>query len=1299
MSAPASSDIETALAAALAVDRARLRRRWQALVAAFARGQSRTAQWEQLRADLAASVQRREERRRRLPKISYDESLPIHGRRGEIAAAIAQHAVVIVCGETGSGKSTQLPKICLELGRGVDGMIGHTQPRRLAARTIAARLAQELGTVLGTDVGFKIRFTDRTRPGTYVKLMTDGMLLAETAADRFLHQYDTIILDEAHERSLNIDFLLGYVTRLLPRRPELRCIITSATIDAPRFRDHFAAVAGHTPIIEVSGRAYPVEVRYRAAEPTAEDAEAEPTDPIVAAVDELRRAQVGDMLVFLPTERDIRETAVALARRFRRAAPPLEILPLYARLPEKEQQRVFAPHTQLRVVLATNVAESALTVPGIRAVVDTGTARISRYAPRSKVQRLPIEPIAQAAADQRMGRCGRIGPGVCIRLYSQEDYLARDRYPVPEIRRTNLAAVILQTLALKLGAIEDFPFLDPPRPDAIREGHQTLFELGAIDGHRHLTAIGRQLARLPVDPRVGRMILAARDRQCLEEVLIVAAFLEIADPRERPPEQAAAADACHGQWVDAQSDFVTILKLWDFYHHLKRSLSRSQLRKACRQNFLSFPRLCEWSDVYRQLRLLVEQQGERIPARRDDVDQLHQALLSGLLSGIAMRGDTHEYTGPGGLKLQVWPGSALFAQRAAWIVAAELVETNRRYARVVARINPRWIEPLAEHLVQRHYDEPQWDAAAGAAMVGERVTLYTLPIVPRRRVPLRRVDPATARQLLIQHGLVEGDLRQLPPFWQHNQQVLQDLEQRAARQRRTDRLVSPQMVFRFYDERLPAQVADRASLIAWLRQHRDHATRLQMCRADLIGAEADTDVSAHYPDARVIGDTPFPLEYRFAPGDDEDGVTITVSRPTLNQLSSGELDWLVPGRVEEKVAALIRTLPKSIRRGLVPVPETARRVAAELSFGVGPFLPTLARALERVAGEPIPVDAFQLDRLSSHLVMKIRVLDEHGQTLAIGAHLPDLRQRCAASGTAAEGGVVDDAWNAPATRCWDFGELPGEVTLQRGGVPVRAFPAVLDRQDGVEVRLLDTLDRARDETHRGLRRLYFLAERKALQTQVAWLPRLREIQLLAAPVLSAAALADQLALLLADRAFLGDDELPRTPADFHARRAAADQRTTRAVQDVTAIAYRLFEALHRARLAWEESAARRWPEAAADVQRQLAALTPPDFLTTVPWTWLQHYPRYGQAIVHRLDKLRQGGHVRDAQARGQLAPWLAAYAQRAAEHRQRGAIDPELVLFRWMLEEFRVSLFAQQLGTALPVSAQRLTRQWARVAP
>lgn len=1289
--------LEAAIADAMHPDRFRLRQRLRSL-----RSQAEDPQaldkLHRLDAQITRSVSRRRQRQAALPAITYDESLPIHTRRAEIAQAIDRHQVVIVCGETGSGKSTQLPKICLELGRGVDGMIGHTQPRRLAARSIATRLADELHSPLGQDVGYKIRFTDKTRSETYVKLMTDGILLAETPSDRFLNQYDTIILDEAHERSLNIDFLLGYIKRLLPKRPELRLVITSATIDARRFSEHFSSPAGPTPIIEVSGRSYPVELRYRPLEPDEEGEEPEVTDRIVAAVDELTRDTGGDILVFLPTERDIRDTAAVLNRHAQHRGRPLEILPLYARLPAKEQNRVFAPHPNRRVVLATNVAESSLTVPGIRAVIDTGTARISRYSPRSKVQRLPIEAISQASADQRKGRCGRIGPGICIRLYSEDDYAGRDRYTTPEIRRTNLASVILQTLALKLGAIDEFPFLDPPRTDAVRDGYKTLFELGATDQHRRLTPIGRQLSRLPVDPRVGRMILAADENQCLEEVLIIAAGLEIQDPRDRPADKAEAADECHAQFADPSSDFFGLLRLWDFYHHLKETLSRNQLRKACRQNFLSHHRLREWADIYRQLRQMVEEQGRHRRVRRDDYDAVHQSLLTGLLSGIAYRSDTYEYTGAGGNKLHLWPGSGLFEKRPKWIMAAELVETTRRYCRVAARINPDWIEPLAAHLVKRTHRDPHWDSRSGSAMTWERVTLFGLPIVARRRVRLGPIDPDTARQLFLQ-ALVDEDVPGRFTFLEHNRAVIKQVEDLAAKQRRGDWVVSQQMVFQYYEQQLPEDLFDTRGLKQWLKKQRRGNRLLCMSRDDLLQDADDQLREDKFPDRLDLTKTSFPLKYRYAPGDDEDGVTVTVPKHAVNQISHEQIDWLVPGRLEEKITALIRSLPKSIRRCLVPAPDTARQAAEQLSFGDGPFLPTLARVLERISGEHVPADAFQLDRLPAHLVMKVRVVDDDGSTLAVDGSLQRLRETFGSQAEGASGRIDDAAWNRPATTDWDFGDLPTEVTVSRGGLTVPAYPAVIDQQDAVAVRLLDTPDRAALESRRGIRRLYYLAEKKALQAHVNWLPQLGEIRLLAATLMTARELDTQLALLIAERAFLGEEPLPRSEDEYRQRRAEAAERAGVAVQQITPLIHPLFQTYHAACLAVEELPAGRYPEVVADVRQQLSELMPTDFLASTPWQWLEHFPRFLKAITLRLDKLHHGGQSRDAQAMAELTPWLELLHQRAESHRQRGLVDTQLELYRWMLEEFRVSLFAQQLGTSLSVSSKRLEKQWAKVAP
>ena len=1356
------TELETRIDLALGGQRFRLRQRLRSLDQARRAGKLYDRNLERWRQELEQSIQRRAERLAGIPAIALDPALPITAKCDEIQQAIREHAVTIVCGETGSGKSTQLPKICLQLGRGADGFIGHTQPRRIAARAIAARLADELAVPLGSAVGFKVRFTDTTRPETYIKLMTDGILLAETQQDRFLNQYDTLIIDEAHERSLNIDFLLGYVQRLLSARRDLKLIITSATIDAQRFAAHFACprTGRPAPIVEVSGRGYPIEVRYQPLQPDEEgtgDIDVQRT--IADTVEELARSGPGDMLVFLPTERDIRETAKTLrGRSIPGDGRQTEILPLYARLSASDQNKIFQPHGKRRVVLATNVAESSLTVPNIRFVIDTGTARISRYSPRRKVQRLPIEAISQASADQRAGRCGRVGPGICVRLYREDDYLARERFATPEIRRTNLAAVILQTKAFRLGAIEEFPFLDPPRPDAIQDGYRTLFELGAIDDGGELTDIGRRLARLPVDPRIGRMILAAAEEGCLPEVLVIAAVLEVQDPRERPAEKQQAADERHAQFADPASDFLSYLRLWNFYHELREKLSRNQLRRACQQNFLSFNRMREWLDIHRQLKQLVDEaavlsgkaaekmgaapETPRGPHRRrrhrrglhyrptDDVelqtvnleltslggrplaprvpniDQLlygaiHRALLSGLLSNVALRSDPHEYTGAGNAKFYLWPGSGVFGAKPDWIVAAELVETTRNYARTVARINPGWIEPLAGHLVKRSYTEPHWSRPAGSAMVYERVSLFGLPIVPRRRVPLGPVDPAAARELFIRHGLIDGDLKTPLRFLKHNLDLIAELNDRATRLRRFDLFVQDQQQFQFYDQRLPPDIFDAHRVQRWLRTiERQEPRALHMERADLVSAELDGVSAGNFPDALQVGPVSLPLEYRYEPGEQDDGITVTVPRAALKQLTSGRLGWLVPGLLEDKIVALIRSLPKAIRRNFVPAPDVAKRVLGELQFGQGSFLAAVAEALARVGGEPVAASDFQADKLPQHLHINVRVVDDGGQVLARGRDVDQLQRELGQdSETSVPAEFYHPDWQRDGIRSWDFGDLPEQVSIPSGGVTLVAFPMLVDRGSEVWLRLADTPQAAVWQTRSGLRRLCCLADWHELRAQLAWLPRMDRIRLLAMPLCRGRELERQLAELIADRSFLDEDPRPHNADEFQQLLARGRERIGLGVQDVTRLVLPLLEGHQQVRLALEEARSPHWQLAVEDLRDQLAELTAGEagFLIATPWRWLQQYPRYFRAMTLRLEKIAGSGWQRDGRIYDELEPFLDAYRGRAADHQRRGIFDPALAEFRWLLEEFRVSLFAQELGTAVPVSAKRLEKHWANV--
>ena len=815
------------------------------------------------------SIRRVEERRRRVPALKYDDELPVSARRDEIKEAIENHQVVVVCGETGSGKSTQLPKICLELGRGVRGMIGHTQPRRLAARSIAARVAEEIGSSVGDLVGFKIRFSDETGPNTLVKLMTDGILLAETQGDKDFTQYDTIILDEAHERSLNIDFLIGYLKRLLQRRRDLKLIITSATIDAERFAKHFETSKNPVPVIEVSGRTYPVDIVYRSLVPEDDEPEIDAVSGVRLAVQECARRGSGDMLVFLPTERDIHEAVKILkSTRIPGDSPgrETEILPLYARLPSERQQRIFKPGGRRRVVLATNVAESSLTVPRIHYVIDTGTARISRYSSRSRTQRLPIEAVSRASADQRAGRCGRIGPGVCMRLYSEDDYLRRDRYTQPEIQRSNLAAVILQAEALKLGDIERFPFLDPPKRATIRDGYKTLAELSALDDTGRMTELGRTLSRLPVDPRIGRMILAADEERCLADVLIIAAALEVRDPRLRPPEKQDAADEAQKKFMHEESDFLTYLNIWDFYHDLKAKLSRGQLRRACAQNFLSYMRMREWCDIHRQLDSLVRDAGMKPRKRTGDYDTIHQSILTGLLSSIAFKSEKFVYSVAGNTKGHVWPGSVAFNKKPSWLAAAEIVETTRRYLRTCAKIDPNWLEPLAEHLVKRSYSDPYWSRKHGSAMAKEKVTLFGLPIVVDRPMRLGTADPAMARDLLIRDGLVGDQIREEAPFIRHNREIREEMDVLQKKVRRSDLLKPEWDLERVFRDRLPLEVVDVATLTKWRKQvERDNPRILFLTKEDLLrDAETEADEEA-FPDIWETPTTAFELKYEYAP--------------------------------------------------------------------------------------------------------------------------------------------------------------------------------------------------------------------------------------------------------------------------------------------------------------------------------------------------------------------------------------------------------------------------------------------------
>ncbi len=1243
------------------------------------------------------------ERRANLPKPVYPEKLPVVQRRHEIARAIERNQVVVICGETGSGKTTQLPKICLELGRGVAGMIGHTQPRRIAARSVAARIAEELSSPLGHAVGYKVRFVDKVSPDTYVKLMTDGILLAEMQNDRLLRQYDTIIIDEAHERSLNIDFLLGCLKQLLPHRPDLKLIITSATIDPERFSRHF----DDAPIVQVSGRMFPVEVRYRPL--TSDDPDEDDIrqiDGIIAAVDELTGEGPGDILIFLSGEREIRETADALRKHHTLRA---DILPLYAKLSLHEQARVFQPHRGRRIVLATNVAETSLTVPGIHYVVDPGFARISRYNTRTKVQRLPVEEVSQASANQRKGRCGRLSDGICIRLYSEEDFLDRAEYTSPEIHRTNLASVILQMKNLRLGDIHSFPFVDPPDSHAINDGYLALKELQALDDRGELTAIGRDLARLPIDPRLGRMILAARAEGCLNEVLIIAAALSVQDPRERPMEDEQAAREAHAKFRDSQSDFMGLLKLWDFFHEHSQALSGSKLRRLCRTNFLSFIRMREWLDIHAQLEGMVKELApfpapasrapHPDPRRAEELRyaSIHRALLTGLLANIGQKTESYEYAGARGMKFYVFPGSGLFASKPQWLVAAELVQTTKLYARMVARIQPEWLERLAGHLVTRTYSDPHWDDETARVVAFERICLYDLPIVEKRSVHYGPIDPKTSREIFLRHALVLGEYESNAPFLRHNRQLIEDIQTIEAKGRRRDVLVDEKVRFDYYDARVPAGVYSGQTFEGWRRQAEHLKPRmLHMDRTDLMLRDAREVTLDLFPNVLTVDGVDIRLDYLHQPGHRADGVTAIIPLAALANLRDQPFEWLVPGMLLEKITALIRSLPRNLRTNFVPVAEYAREAFESLKIGEGSLLGALADFLTRQRRVAVKREDFNQQALLDHLRMNFKIVDEERRDVASGRDLDTIREKLGTRLLTRQELLNASGFNRDGITTWDFGELPGRVAFESHGMAVAGFPALVDRGESVSLCLVDTEDAARLSMRGGLRRLFALDLADQFRAAFSGIPDLRQICASYAPVGSPQELKADLAAVVADRVFLADAAI-RTQQEYLRRRDEGRSRVTDAVAEAARLAGGIL-ALYQSVLKEVRMPPRPgWEPAVADMREQLTHLVHKGFLSQTPPMWLEHLPRYLAAILARHKKLATAGLATDTQRGDVIRPYWENWKQRSDEHRKRWLYDPELDLFRWMLEEMRVSLFAQELKTSIPISPKRLDAQWMKV--
>ncbi|GAA2256195.1 ATP-dependent RNA helicase HrpA [Streptomyces indiaensis] len=1267
--------------------------------------EARAAVLAEIEAEVAKAEERMAGRRALVPEVTYPEQLPVSQKKDAIAEAIRDHQVVIVAGETGSGKTTQIPKICLELGRGVRGMIGHTQPRRIAARTVAERVAEELDTPLGEAVGWKVRFTDQVDPdATFVKLMTDGILLAEIQTDRELRAYDTIIIDEAHERSLNIDFLLGYLAQLLPKRPDLKVVITSATIDPERFSRHF----GDAPIIEVSGRTYPVEVRYRPLlEEDGDDADRDQITAITDAVEELQKEGKGDILVFLSGEREIRDTADALTKKQYRFT---EILPLYARLSHAEQHRVFQPHTGRRIVLATNVAETSLTVPGIKYVIDPGFARISRYSHRTKVQRLPIEPVSQASANQRKGRCGRTSDGICIRLYSEDDFNARPEFTDAEILRTNLASVILQMTAAGLGDIEKFPFIDPPDHRNIRDGVQLLQELNALDPaqkdpRKRLTDTGRKLAQLPVDPRLARMVLEADRNGCVREVMVIAAALSIQDPRERPADKQTQADQQHARFKDETSDFLAYLNLWRYLREQQKERGSSSFRRMCKQEYLNFLRIREWQDIYSQLRTVAKQMGIHLNEDDAPADRIHLSLLAGLLSHIGMKdvkeGAKNEYLGARNAKFAVFPGSALFKKPPRFVMSAELVETSRLWARVNAKIEPEWVEPLAAHLVKRTYSEPHWEKDQAAVMAYEKVTLYGVPIVAQRKVNYGRIDPEISRELFIRNALVEGDWRTHHKFFSDNRRLLTEVEELEHRARRRDILVDDETLYDFYDQRIPEHVVSGAHFDSWWKHKRhEQPDFLDFEREMLINEKAGEVTKADYPDTWRQRNLKFRVTYQFEPGADADGVTVHIPLQVLNQVTDEGFDWQIPGLREELVTELIRSLPKPIRRNYVPAPNFAKAFLDRAVPLQEPLTATMTRELRLMVGVPFEADDFDLSKVPDHLKITFRIVDERRRKLAEDKDLEALKLKLrpkarkalsqAAAATAERSG--GESLERSGLTDWTIGTLTRVFETRRAGQPVKAYPALVDDGDTVSVRLFDTEAEQAQAMWKGTRRLILrnipvnpakFASEKLTNAQ--------KLALSANPHGSIQGLFDDCAMAAADK-LIGDFGGPAWDEESYRKlydkvRAEIVDTTVRTVGQVQQVlaawqaCERRLKAVHSPALLPNLQ----------DVRRHLDALVKPGFVTEAGLRRMPDLMRYLVAADRRLQQMPTNVQ-RDTTRMQKVHEMQDEYAWLLEQLPQGRPVPSSVLDIRWMIEELRVSYFAHALGTAYPVSDKRIVK-------
>lgn len=1254
---------------------------------------------DQLEQQITRSILVAETRQSTKPIPDFPLNLPINERQDDICKAIEEHQVIILCGETGSGKTTQLPKLCLKMGRGTYGMIGHTQPRRIAARSVANRIAEELGTKIGESVGYKIRFSDKSNKHSHIKVMTDGILLAEIQHDPFLQNYDTLIIDEAHERSLNIDFILGYLKQLLPKRPDLKIIITSATIDPDRFAKHFSSA----PVIEVSGRTYPVEVRYRPvnsddAQGNKSESQKDQQQAIINAIDELSlelshetsiNKSSGDVLVFLSGERQIRETAEALRKHHFNKT---EIIPLFSRLSNAEQQKVFKSHSLRRIILATNVAETSLTIPGIQYVIDTGYARISRYSYRTKVQRLPIEKISQASANQRKGRCGRTSNGICIRLYAEDDFNNRSLFTDPEILRTNLASVILQMHNIRLGNIEKFPFIDKPDSRLIKDGYQLLDELQAMN-KQNITAIGKILSRFPIEPRYARMLIAANEFSSLNEVLIIVSALSVQDPRERPLDKQQQADQAHSQFKDEKSDFIAYLNLWNFYQEQRQHLSQNKLRKLCKVNFLSYTRMLEWRDIHSQLLNQCNEVKYKINTTVAGYDAIHQAILSGLLSHAGLKNEDGEYQGARNNIFAIFPGSNLRKKRPLWIMAAEMLETQRHYGLTVAQIDPLWLEKQASHLIKKSYSEAHWEKRPAQISAYEKSTLYGLIINPRKKINYGPIDPELSRELFIRGAFVAREYSSHAAFFQNNQQLFSDIEKLEHQSRRQDVLVEDEVVYQFYDERIPAGIYNSKKFDSWRKEtEKDNAKILYLSRDYLMQHTAGDITEEQYPKQLIVNNTALPLSYHFEPGSSDDGVTLTVPLTLLNTLNPIQFEWLIPALLREKTTQLIKTLPKTLRKNFVPVPQFADACIDAINDRSLPLIHSISQHLTKISGITIPDDAWQVNSLDPHFFMNFDVRDQHNKSLAKGRNLSSIQ--ASLSQEVSEQFSTSIKWELEQSRLtqWDFTDLPEVINKTVNNLNIQGFPALQDDEDSVSIVIVDTQTQAEEIHHGGLKRLYLLALKQQIKYLTKNLPNIQKICMNYATIGGCNDLKLSIIDASIEKSFFENKHAIRNKKSFAENVQQGSNHLVNNANQICEILSDVFERYNKIRKQIKKNTKPNWLISLNDIQSQLEHLIYEDFLYYTPAEYLSSYPRYLQAIQQRLDKLQQTAE-RDRQYTNMLTPYWDHFIELNDDYYEH----PVFSLYRWMLEEYRVSLFAQGLKTQIPVSEKRLEKQWQEV--